>query len=412
MKDGNIVILHVFIDGMNVVNTADVYDSLPNVLNLYYFYAPQKNFKLTKINDHRVKIIKDFNEYIRNFSDPQVDVIVFYSLPYHYYYLFNYIDDSKYVVWWAWGYDIYNGQGNYPPLLPMEELYKPLTKEFMTKGINIYRDALPKRMYRLFRRCLHLPVGAYNRILKKVSRKTLLMEPHKTQEEILARIDACYAPLDIECELLKEAHPCFKAVPFPRPMINMEFPYKCQKSAGNVLVNHSLTYTVNHLDVFKALSKVELDNNRNYIIPVSYGIYGYKGNPEILKSISGMNLDQTIWLTKLLPYDEYQKLINTVTHAIFGMLRQQGMGNILMCLRGGIKIYLYKDSLVYKELKKMGYVCFTIDDDLTTESLSTCLDERDALINYNIFSEYMRSYDPQKCRLFLEEGLSQKIKQM
>lgn len=402
MKDGTIVILHVFIDGMNVSNMANAYDSLPNVENLYYFYAPQKEFKLTKINDRRVKIIHDFEEYVGYFSDPQIDVIVFSSLPYQYYYLFDYIDDSKYVVWWAWGYDIYNGQGYYPPLLPIGELYKPLTKEFMTNGINMYRETWSKRMIKLFRRCMHLPVGAYNRIRKKLTPKTLLIEPQKTQDEILARINACYAPLDIECEMLKEFHPSFKAVSFPRPAGNKEFPYKYQKTAGNILVNHSLTYTVNHLDVFKALLNVNLEKNRNYIIPVSYGIYGYNGNPEILKSISGLNPGQTIWLTKLLPFDEYQKLLDTVTHAVFGMLRQQGMGNVFMCLRKGVKVYLFKDSLVYKELKKMGYVCFTIEDDLTTESLSVCLEEKDAQNNYQISKE-RRKNALGKCRAFLEE---------
>lgn len=408
MKDGNIVILHVFIDGMNVSNMANNYDSLPNVENLYYFYAPQEKFKLTKINDHRVKIIHDINEYVGYFSDPKVDVIVFYSLPYQYYYLFDYIDDSKYVVWWAWGYDIYNGQGNYPPLLPMGELYKPLTKEFMTNGVNSYKEVLSKRMIRMFRRCAHLPVGAYYRIRRLLSRKSILIEPRKSQEEILARIDACYAPLDIECELLKDAHPSFKAVLFPRPLRNVEFPYKYQNNAGNVLVNHSLTYTVNHLDVFCALSNVDLEKNRNYILPVSYGIYGYRGNPDILKSISGLNPDQTIWLTQLLPFDEYQKLMNSVTHAVFGMLRQQGLGNVFLCLRTGVKVFLYKDSMVYKELKKMGYVCFTIDDDLTTESLSTCLDEKDAQNNYRIYMERWRKNDPKRCRAFLEDVLDKK----
>ena len=260
----------------------------------------------------------------------------------------------------------------------------------------------------MFRRCAHLPVGAYYRIRRLLSRKSILIEPRKSQEEILARIDACYAPLDIECELLKDAHPSFKAVLFPRPARNVEFPYKYQNNAGNVLVNHSLTYTVNHLDVFCALSNVDLEKNRNYILPVSYGIYGYRGNPDILKSISGLNPDQTIWLTQLLPFDEYQKIMNSVTHAVFGMLRQQGLGNVFLCLRTGVKVFLYKDSMVYKELKKMGYVCFTIDDDLTTESLSTCLDEKDAQNNYRIYMERWRKNDPKRCRAFLEDVLDKK----
>ena len=122
MKDNNIVILHVFIDGMTFSKVADKYDSMPNLENRYYFYSPNKNFKFQKINDSRIIIIHDFDEYIGKFKDPVVDVILFYSLPYQYYYLFDYIDEQKYVVWWMWGYDIYNGQGQYPPLIPLKDI--------------------------------------------------------------------------------------------------------------------------------------------------------------------------------------------------------------------------------------------------------------------------------------------------
>ena len=80
----------------------------------------------------------------------------------------------------------------------------------------------------------------------------------------------------------------------------------------------------------------------------------------------------------------------TISHAIFGMMRQQGMGNIFTFLRDGAKVYLFKDSVIAQQLRKDGYVFFTIEDDLNQESLSTCLSEEDARHNYDVF---LRQFD-------------------
>ena len=409
MKDNKITILHVFIDGMTFSAVADNYETIADVENLYLFYAPQQDFKLKKIKDDRVNIIHDFEKYVSYFSSPEIDVILFYSLPYQYYYLFDYIDNSKYVIWWAWGYDIYNGQGNYPPLLPIGEMYKPLTKDFMLNKISKYSSPYTRRAYRFLRRCLRIPIRIWKMLSSQQAFDTPLIEPHKTQDEILARIDAIYAPLDVECEMLKKVHPTLTAEMFKRPQMPKVFPKPCKKEVGNVLVNHSLTYTVNHLDVFESLYKVDLEDKRKFVFPVSYGINGYKGDPYILKSLAHFKKGQTLWLDKILPYDQYQSLFSSISHAVFGMIRQQGLGNIFLCLRTGVKVYLYKDSIVYKELKKMGYICYTIENDLTTESLATCLSEEDTLNNYNIFVQRCESNAPEKCRAMLEQGIAKKV---
>ena len=405
MKNNKIVILHVFIDGMNVTNTANDYDALPNVDNLYYYYAPQQNFRLKKIKDERVKIIRDFDEYVGYFSNPDIDVIIFYSLPHQYYFLFDYIDKNKYVVWWIWGYDIYNGQGGNPPLLPLKNMYMPLTAAYMKKNAHMLGLELPLYKKLLIYKLLGGLKSNIKNILGKCNQAVILPAPKKTQNEILSRIDAAYAPLDIEIDLLKEAQPSFKADMFERPRMPKTFSFHYSKEPGNVLVNHSLTYTVNHIDIFDALKKVDLGNNRKYIFPVSYGIYGYKGNPEILMKASGLDSSLTTWLTHLLPVEEYEQIVGTVTHAVFGMIRQQGLGNLYICFQKGVKVYLFKDSLVYRELRKMGYVIFTIEDDLTSESLSKCLEEKDSYKNYSLFVDTWNDCSVEKCYLGIKKAL-------
>ena len=405
MVDNKIVILHVFADAMHFKKAANVYDSVPNVENLYYYFTPDEKFEFKKIHDDRVKVFNDFNEYVSYFSNPNVDVILFQSMPYPFYYLFDYIDDSKYVVWWIWGYDIYYGQEQYPPLVAMEELYKPLTKRYMEQNEVAVKESGFIKMRRYIKKFLRLPV----RIVRKIKkRKFTIPAPKKSQNEILARIDSSYAPMDIEYYLVKETHPMFRATMFQRPGTGKKLSLSYHKNLGNVLVNHSLSFTNNHLDVFNRLCDLDIGEDRKFIVPVSYGLKGFNGNPENLMSASKMDKDKTVWLTKVLPFNEYDAILKSVTHAVFGMIRQQALGNIFLCILKGVKIYLYKDSLVYKELKKSGYVCYTIEDDLSSESLSLCLSEEDAKKNYNIYIEKIKNNSSDKCREFLEKAVAEK----
>ena len=60
--------------------------------------------------------------------------------------------------------------------------------------------------------------------------------------------------------------------------------------------------------------------------------------------------------------NDYYALMDTYSYAVYGVIRQQAMGNIFGCLAKGIKVFLYRDSLVYKFLKEDGFVVFAIED--------------------------------------------------
>ena len=82
-----------------------------------------------------------------------------------------------------------------------------------------------------------------------------------------------------------------------------------------------------------------------------------------------------IWLEDFIPFKEYISYLDSITHAVFGQIRQQAIGNINFCFERGIKIYLYSDSIIYKQLNKWGYIIYTIENDLTSDSLNEVLDE-------------------------------------
>ena len=110
----------------------------------------------------------------------------------------------------------------------------------------------------------------------------------------------------------------------------------------------------------------------------------------------------------MLPQNEYEDVLSSVSHAIFGAIRQQALGNIYNCLLRGVKVYMYEDSILYKELKKKGYVIFTIESDLTTDSLSQCLCERDARTNHDVYVQWLKDKSPEKCSCYLKTAIQKK----
>ena len=365
MNKSEIVILHVFKDEKFFDPTSEHYDSLENVRNLYYLYTPDNQYKFKYIKyKEKVILIFDPKEYHRLFSSKEIDVILFHSLRPQFIMLFRYIDKQKIVIWWSWGGDLYNKIFKELSPLVHVDLYKPLTEQYI------------KHEYRKKR------TGGIIPLLLKIKHWYY-------QRKAIGRIDYFIPCLPIEHKLLCKQQPRFRAKLFPNPYRIRDFPFVSHQKPGNILVGNSLTYSNNHLDIFKVIRNISIKEGRKFVIPVNYG-WGdaFGNNPENLIGISGMNPESVIWLKEYLDRETYFKLFSKMTHAVFGVLRQQALGNIRKCLREGIKVYLYRDSIVAEELRREGYVFYTIEDDLNEESLNECLSLQDAMHNYTLGMSY------------------------
>ena len=364
----SIVILHVFLDDKFFDATAVFFDSLKGVQNLYHFYSKSGNFKFNYIKStHKIREFSSYKEYVSYFSDPRIDVIYFHSLNPHFYKLFKHIDNQKKVIWWCWGFEIYLRMGILPPLININ-LYKPLTrKEYQKQTRNL--GTIARFIYYVFR----FPRMIFSR------------------KKIIQRIDYFSPVLPIEYRLMRDIK-FFKAKPFlfGGPGLVEHLPFSKSSFPQNILIGNSLTYTNNHLDIFLKIKMFQLANQK-YVIPINYG-NDYGGQKKI-KEKANLPNDKSIWLDTFLSRDEYKALLSSITHAIFGHIRQQALGNIYLCLRRSVKIYLYKDSLIYKQLKEWGYIVYTIDEDLTEESLKTVLQEEMAFHNYTLINKLINGQE-------------------
>lgn len=352
-----IKILHVFPDDKFFDGVANYFIELHNVTNLFYYYSKDnKPFRYIK-NKEIITQYSNWSEYISFFKDPSIDIIYFHSLPINNYKLFKHIDSRKIIIWWCWGYDIYNNYGILKPFIDID-IYKPLTEKISKKVLSL------KTIYH-FIRSLTL---------------------YKKRNIILNRIDYFSPVIPIEYELMKN-NSAFRAKPFmlekgPGLGYKIKGDYTYKSKAQNIIIGNSLTLTNNHLDILDKIKDIKLSDDRTYIVPINYG-NGFDKN--ILKHKAQTISAPFRWLDSFIPKNEYIELFQTISHAIFGHMRQQAMGNINICLRNGIKVFLYKDSIIYKQLKSQGYHVFTIDYDLNEKSLSETLTEEAAIHNYELY---------------------------
>ena len=358
-----IVILHIFTDEKFFDGASDFFDSLSGVKNLYYFYTSDENYSFRYINKkEKVCICTSYEEYINLLSSSSIDIVYLQSLPEKFYKFLKHVNPKTMVIWWCFGFEIYYPIRLLPPLVKVN-LYKPLTLRCMHS-----HDEYPlfKKIARTICRVFRYPCDYIN------------------QMRALKRIDYFSPVLPIDYEMMKK-NPYFNAKPFminggPGLFKDLHFSY--YQYAQNILIGNSFTYTNNHLDIFDKIRHYKLINQQ-YIIPINYGT-DYNINKIAFKELANLPDESVIWLDDFVPYEKYKVILSTVSHAIFGHMRQQALGNIYRCIENGAKLFLFKDSVVYKQLIDFGFIIYTIEDDLCEDALKEPLSKECAFRNYSI----------------------------
>lgn len=144
---------------------------------------------------------------------------------------------------------------------------------------------------------------------------------------------------------------------------NSEFPfYKYVMPNGHsvvrIVVGNSATEENMHIEALTKLAKFR-EKNIEVFCPLSYGDkeYGQK-IAAYGKKIFGNKFHPILdWMEQ----SEYYSFLATCDIGIFANNRQQAMGNISALLRMGKKVYLRKDTSMYKNYIKIGCICYDID---------------------------------------------------
>lgn len=166
---------------------------------------------------------------------------------------------------------------------------------------------------------------------------------------------------------------------------------ECIHVNGNdILIGNSANYTNNHLEAFYKINEIGI-GSRKVILPLSYGDTQYGDYiHSIGVSVFGSDL---ISLRHFMPLEQYTLTLQRCGIVIMNHFRQQAIGNIVMMIWMGAKVYLNESNTFYHYLKRIGVIVFSIDSDLNSENkgVFTNLEETEAMNNRHkitaVFSE-------------------------
>lgn len=347
---------HISTDEKFIDLAISIYKDLEGVESTFFVMV---NKELHYIKNKDVICIPNQADLIKEINHRQdIDFVVLHSMLLSSRFLLRL---RRPIIWSTWGADIYSDKSDSFQKLITLDLYKPKTRAFLTTDSTQYDKGI-KAFFKRFKRKM-------------------------AQKLALRKIRYVSAPLPFEFDLIKKQLPHVQNYPFRYMYKKGHLPSTASRNESSnkrILVGNSCNKTNNHVDIFDSLNK--LNCKLDIIVPFSYS--DRPAYNEFVKNRAKdfKNLNIT-FLETFMPLEEYEKILATCNAAIFGHIRQQAVGNITSMFAMGKKVFLYKDSLLYKHFRQQKNKFFSIEDDLTAENLNTALSEADQHYNSKLIAQ-------------------------
>jgi dTDP-N-acetylfucosamine:lipid II N-acetylfucosaminyltransferase len=339
-------------------------DILPGANDLY-LYA-DKNIFYTKTTP--IKTLTAFTKFSRKDLAllEEYDVIFVHSLNFHLKRFIKQLPKNIPIVWFGWGYDYYNiiHQNSDTLILP-----RTLSHYSAVKNNNTFKRYMSK-------------------IKDKV--KNILWE--QDELKIIERIDYFIPVLPNEYQLIKNK---YEGLNFPSFIEwsygTLEHDFTLTEEAkcvgNNILIGNSSAIENNHLEVFDLIKAIDV-SNRQLILPLSYG-EGDAWRNLIIEYGRNAFSNSFLPITKFMEIKQYIKLLQSCGFVIMNHIRQQAVGNIIIMMYLGAKIFLRKECPTYDFFIERGAIIYSVQDleeDLTL--IEKGLSDIDKEINRNVIRDY------------------------
>jgi len=132
----------------------------------------------------------------------------------------------------------------------------------------------------------------------------------------------------------------------------------------NILIGNSASYSNNHLELFEILKNVDL-TGRKLIVPLSYGPTEYRDY--VISKGKELFGRSFIPLTEFMPIHEYEKFLLSCSFVMMNQYRQQAVGNIVIMVRFGAKIFLSIKNPYYETCKRGEIEVYPIEEMLSNK---------------------------------------------
>ncbi|SFH15989.1 4-alpha-L-fucosyltransferase glycosyl transferase group 56 [Algoriphagus hitonicola] len=350
----------------------------PN-LPLKYVKSKNENIVLDTIQSKRFIEIKSRLEFY--------DVVVLHNLisPYRR----NIVEEASFSVrfhWMVWGHDYYN-------LFVGEKFY------LSNQSIRFLKSK--RNIYWYIGKFLNNYFPFFDFFLDEKSKSYLKKDINK----LIKKIESFSTVVPNEVKIINNSlNKNLKYIPlkygYLENLILTDQSLICMED--NFFIGNSATPSNNHFEVLDTLSKSEF--HKKIYIPVSYGDKTYKN---YLKDYISRNVNKdVIFLEDFLDIKRYNEILLTCGNVVMNHYRQQAMGNILIALYNGARVFLNRKNPIYDYLNELGIMFFDTESDLNQFDLLPPFVEL-AKINRPILKEiYSKENVIEETRHFVEHFLS------
>lgn len=338
-------ILHLIIDHQVVENTIDLYEELFPGKNRILIFDPYGRYKHLKKYANNPCIKYDCAEsFASNYNFTRITTIIAHYMSIDMVKFIKMAPNSIHVCWEIYGRDLY---GQFLEPLGMELCY---TKPYKFEKFGLLKHYFPV-IYSLLVR-----VKGYHHYNKR--------EIENLFKYISSRVDSLqhgciYDTKYIEkCaghEILKYEYFNYSLDKVLGEFINVPF-----FEGSDIMIGNSASFTNNHLYVLKYLKGLNVSSESNIILPLSYsGTTKYSDFVE--KEYKKQFGSKVIVLRDYMPLQEYNKLFARQGAMILASWRQESIGNAIMGLYLGIKVFMSERSPLMKWFLDCGFKVFSLE---------------------------------------------------
>ncbi|MAX32702.1 MAG: 4-alpha-L-fucosyltransferase (Fuc4NAc transferase) [Halomonadaceae bacterium] len=361
-------ILHIATDEKFIDHAIPIFErAYPNANDVVIF-SRSLDLKHVKTKPKKVKVVSRANlsgAKLDGFFYDNYDAVVFHSFDDILYpEIFN-IPDQKPTIWLGWGYDYYDYVMD-----PSETLLEHSLK--LSRRLN--KTSLRRVLINV--RKLLLQLLMFPNTKKKAIEKLSVFSPVLPGEHELVSRALEWKSFPVYCRWNYGTLEDNFIKGFERSIID----------GDSVLVGNSASATCNHIESFELLRSLGVEG-RKIVVPLSYGDKRYGEEVVNLgKLYFGSDFEP---LLKFMKVEDYVSLIKKCGFVVMNHKRQQAVGNIVIMLYLGARVFVREESPVFDFMRKLGVVFSTVQElEGNQDLLNTPLTLQSRKTNRKIVSEY------------------------
>ncbi|MXV39008.1 hypothetical protein GO491_10040 [Flavobacteriaceae bacterium Ap0902] len=341
------------------------------------FLGLNTKYKFTKKHQDKLILKANFSQYKSTLHEGKWDILIIHCLTQDKAFaLQNILKNFKKIVWCMWGVDFYTLKWlDFKP-------YQPETAK------NIQNTSFKTTFKSKVRPLFHFL--KYGSTLKNAQRNVIkyvnFFSPIVPAEYDIAKNISFF-----NAKAVNYSYASLKT-------IIGDIQVTGNKLYNNIFIGNSATPESNHFDVLYKLKALKI-NDRKIIVPLSYGqpdTYGLK----VKKFGEEIFHENFIGITDFIPLEEYVNNIKSCGFCIMNHKRQQGLGNALLFLLLGSKLFLSEQNPMFEYFKSIDVRVYSIEKELNSNELSSLLDNETIATNRKIIE---RLYSVQNIQKIYEE---------